>query len=162
MDKAENLKRLQGSMMFLAGVANGLDDLVGRGAPGITFRAGISAGLKSKVEKQQTDLMTSFDIMRDELKKMGIYWNFKLYKKQSEKDYYTETEDGINMKIIFTDCMVRSCQFHYGYPQKNSLCMLQHGIMCGLLQKVYGAWTGYNPIHSGENACIGMLIIKNK
>lgn len=162
MEKKQKLKRLQGSMMFLAAVANGLEELVGRGAPGITFRAGRNAGLKYKVSAKEPDLIKAFDIVRDALKDLGIHWDFELYKKQTEQNYINEGEDGTEVKVVFTNCMVRSCQFHYGYPQKNSLCMLQHGIMCGLLQKVYGSWADYDPIHSGENACIGMVIIKQK
>ena len=45
MQTTEKLKYLQGSMMFLASIANGLEELVGRGAPSVTFRAGRTVGL---------------------------------------------------------------------------------------------------------------------
>ncbi len=162
MEKAEKLKYLQGGMLFLASVANGLEDLFGRGAPGVTFRAGRTTGLNAQVSRKEDDLLKSFDVVREELLKMGIYWDFEPYKKQSEKDLIIHTEEGEQLKLVFRDCMVRSCQFHYGHPQKNSLCMLQHGIFCGLLQQIYGAWADYEPIHSGENACIGLLTVKQK
>ncbi|MFW5936564.1 MAG: hypothetical protein ACOCS6_00750 [Desulfosalsimonas sp.] len=160
MEKTDKLKYLQGGMLFLASVANGVEELVGRGAPGVTFRAGRTTGLKAPVEKKSDDLLEAFDVVRQSLLHMGIHWDFEPYKKQAETDLILNTEEGQQLKIIFRDCMVRSCQFHYGHPQKNSLCMLQHGIFCGLLQQIYGAWADYAPIHSGENACIGMLTIK--
>jgi predicted hydrocarbon binding protein len=162
MEKEDKLKYLQGGMLFLASVANGLEELFGRGSPGVTFRAGRTAGLKAQVERTETDLLGAFAALREELVRMGIRWDFEPYKKQSETDLIVHREEGKQLKIIFRDCMVRSCQFHYGHPQKNSLCMLQHGIFCGLLQQIYGAWADYTPIHSGENACIGLLTVKPK
>jgi predicted hydrocarbon binding protein len=162
MELSEKLKYVQGSMIFLASVANGLEELVGRGAPSVTFRAGRTTGLKADVARREPDLIKAFDVVRDELEKLGIRWDFETYKKKSEPELVTVTDDGMQLKLVFRECMVRSCQFCYGHPQKNSLCMLQHGIFCGLLQKINGAWADYEPIHSGENACIGMLKIKTK
>jgi predicted hydrocarbon binding protein len=162
MNAPEHLKYLQGSMIFLASVANGVEELVGRGAPSVTFRAGRNTGLKADVATREPDLLKAFDAVREELHKLGIRWVFEPYKRSNEPDLVTPTEDGMQLKLVFGDCMVRSCQFCYGHPQKNSLCMLQHGIFCGLLQKIHGAWADYEPIHSGENACIGMLNIKTK
>jgi predicted hydrocarbon binding protein len=161
MGTVEKLKCLQGSMLLLASVANGLEELVGRGASSVTFRAGRNEGLKAKIKQKETKLLKSFDVVSQELYRMGIRWDFEVYKKQSENKYFIQKKDGIEVKMVFKDCMVRSCQFHYGHPQKNSLCMLQHGIFCGLLQQITGAaWADYKPIHSGENACIGIVNIK--
>ena len=159
---ADKLKQLQGSMMFLASVANGLEDLVGRGAAGVTFRAGRKTGLKTQVPEKEHKILAAFDVVRQHLHKMGIRWDFEPYRKQSQRDFFIEVEDGIHLQLVFRNCMVRSCQFYYGHPQKSSLCMLQHGIFCGLFQQIYGAWADYDPIHSGENACIGMLRIKSR
>ncbi len=161
MATSEKVKHLQGSMMFLASIANGLEDLIGRGATGITFRAGRTAGLNAEIEQRETsDILKAFDLMRQQLRRMGIRWDFEPYKKQSQDSYFVSMGEETHLQLVFRNCMVRSCQFYYGHPQKNSLCMLQHGIFCGLFQKVYGAWADYTPIHSGENACIGLLKIK--
>ena len=160
MQTTEKLKYLQGSMMFLASIANGLEELVGRGAPSVTFRAGRTVGLKVEVAERQSDLLKAFDVVQHELHRMGIRWDFETYKKRSEQDLMTQVENETHLRLVFRNCMVRSCQFYYGHPQKSSLCMLQHGIFCGILQRVYGAWADYDPIHSGENACIGMLKVK--
>jgi predicted hydrocarbon binding protein len=160
MGTTENLKYLQGSMMFLASIANGLEELVGRGAPSVTFRAGRTVGMGVEVENKETDLIKAFDIVQKELYHMGIHWDFETYKKKSDPDLMMQEDDETHLRLVFRNCMVRSCQFYYGHPQKNSLCMLQHGLFCGILQQVYGAWADYDPIHSGENACIGMLKVK--
>jgi predicted hydrocarbon binding protein len=160
MQTSEKLKHLQGSMMFLASIANGLEELVGRGAPSVTFRAGRSVGLKVAVTEMEDDLLKAFDVVRHELLRMGIRWDFETYRKTSEPALMVRVDDETHLRLVFRNCMVRACQFYYGHPQKSSLCMLQHGIFCGILQRVYGAWADYDPIHSGENACIGMLKVK--
>ncbi len=161
MATSEKLKHLQGSMMFLASVANGLEDLIGRGATGITFRAGRTTGLNAKIEQREAnDVFKAFDLVRQQLHEMGFRWDFEPYKKQSQSSYFTLLEEETQLHLVFRNCMVRSCQFYYGHPQKNSLCMLQHGIFCGLFQQIYGVWADYEPLHSGENACIGLLKIK--
>lgn len=161
MATTETLKHLQGSMMFLASIANGLEDLVGRAAVGVTFRAGRTTGLKANVtQREESDILKAFSLIQELLHQMGIRWDFEPYKKQSQTNYFVKVEEETHLMLVFRNCMVRSCQFYYGHPQKNSLCMLQHGIFCGLFQQVYGAWADYEPIHSGENACIGILKIK--
>ncbi|MFW6325095.1 MAG: hypothetical protein ACOC0U_08545, partial [Desulfovibrionales bacterium] len=89
MDTAEKLKYLQGSMLFLASVANGVEELVGRGAPSVTFRAGRNVGLKADVSTKTADLMEAFDAVSEELHKLGIRWEFQPYKKQSEPELVT-------------------------------------------------------------------------
>ncbi len=160
MHTTEKLKRLQGSMMFLASIANGLEELVGRGAPSVTFRAGRNIGLKVAASERQADLLKAFDVVQHELHRVGIRWDFETWKSTSQGELLSRVGDETHLRLVFRDCMVRSCQFYYGHPQKSSLCMLQHGIFCGLLERVHGAWADYEPIHSGENACIGMLKIK--
>ncbi len=161
MEQNETLEFLQGNMLFLASIANGLEELVGRGAPGITFRAGRNVALQVTVQKTEKDLLKAIEVVTEEMERIGLRWDVEVYKKQSESEYITHTEEGEEIKLVFRNCMVRSCQFHYGHPQKNSLCMLNHGLFCGLLQKVYGAWSDYEFIHSGENACIGLLKVKH-
>ncbi|MFW6243757.1 MAG: hypothetical protein ACOC15_01315, partial [Desulfovibrionales bacterium] len=86
MSTPDKLKYLQGSMLFLASVANGLEELVGRGASSVTFRAGRNTGLKTAVASKETDIIKAFDGVRDELHNMGIRWEFEPFKKQSETD----------------------------------------------------------------------------
>lgn len=162
MELKEKLKHLQGNMMFLSAIANGLEALVGRGATGVTFRAGRKTGLNTVVTHKESDILKALELVGNYLYKMGIRWEFEPYKKQSEVDFFASVDGEVQLKMVFKNCMVRSCQFYYGHPQKNSLCMLQHGIFCGLFQQVYGTWVDYDPIHSGENVCIGLLKIKDR
>lgn len=157
-----SLELLQGMMLFLASIAHGLEEIVGRGAPGVTFRAGRTMALQITVSHRETDLLKSIEAVIEEMEQIGMRWDVELYKKHNEPDYLVPCDDGVEMKLVFRNCMIRSCQFYYGHPQKNSLCMLNHGLFCGLLQKIYGAWSDYECIHAGENACIGLLRVKQR
>ncbi len=160
MERNKPLELVQGSMLFLASIAHGLEELVGRGAPGITFRAGQTIALQSDIATRETDLLKAIEEVTREMERLGLRWDVEVYKKQSEPEYITEDNGEHLVKLVFGNCMVRSCQFHYGHPQRNSLCLLNHGLFCGLLQKIYGALSDYEFIHSGENACIGLLRVK--
>jgi predicted hydrocarbon binding protein len=162
MKHNEPLKHLQGLMLFLASIANGVEELVGRGAPGVTFRAGRNVAMKATVVTKEQDLLKAIEAVAGEMENMGMRWDVEIYKKESEQDYIHHDEEADTVKLVFRNCMVRSCQFHYGHPQKNSLCMLNHGLFCGLLQKIYGEFSEYEFIHSGENACIGSVKIKKR
>jgi predicted hydrocarbon binding protein len=163
MEVNEQLQRVQGQMVFLASAAHGLEKLLGRGAPSITFRAGRGAGLKVEVQQQETgDLLKALDLVWDEMCRIGMRWAFEPYKKASDAEMMTKSADGkTEMKLVFRNCMVRSALFRYGHPQKLSLCHMNHGLFCGLLEKVYGKRANLEIIHAGENACIKLLTIDN-
>ncbi|MGD9200570.1 MAG: hypothetical protein PVI26_03325, partial [Chitinispirillia bacterium] len=118
--------------------------------------------LKVNVQKKAGDLIMAINTVMDEMERIGLRWDVEVYKKHNETEFISLTEEGESVKLVFRNCMVRSCQFHYGHPQKNALCMLNHGLFCGLLQKIYNSWSDYEFIHSGENACIGLLKVKSK
>lgn len=160
MEQNKPLELVQGSMLFLGSIAHGLEELVGRGALGITFRAGRNLALKVDINATEDDLLKAIGVVCEEMERIGLRWDVEVYKKQSESEYVEQVDEESHIKLVFRNCMVRSCQFHYGHPQKNSLCMLNHGFFCGLLQKVHKAMSDYEFIHSGENACIGLLKVK--
>jgi len=136
-----------------------VEHLIGRGATSIAFRAGRNAGLQHKIDRQEKDLLKAIDVVQEEVHKV-MHWRCRPYKKKSESGYIEEDEDHEMLKLVFSNCLTRSCQLIYGYPQKSSLCQLNHGVFCGLMQQVYGAMATYEFIHSGENACIGMLKVR--
>jgi hypothetical protein len=163
MENKEVLELVQGNMLFLAAIGHAGEDLVGRGAASITFRAGRATGLKRKVEKKEpTDLLKAISVVREEIYRAGLDWDMEPYKKKDERDFISEDEENYRLKLVFKSCLVRSCQFIYGHPQKTSLCLVNHGLFCGLLQQVHGAFSDYEFIHSGENACIGLVKVRKR
>ena len=160
MNNKEQLQRIQGAMVFLAAGANGLEVLLGRGAASITFRAGRMTGLKADVERTEQDIFKALDGVWDEMCKIGMRWPFEPYKKETATQLITTDHDGNQrMQLVFRNCMVRSALFRYGHPQKLSLCHMNHGLFCGLLEKICGSRCNLEIDHAGENACLKTLTI---
>lgn len=160
MDRSEQLQRVQGLMVFLSAGAHGLEVLLGRGAAAITFRAGRAAGLRADVARKETDLPKALDAVWEEMCKIGMRWPFEPYKKAADSELVTQDSDGNRkMQLVFRNCMVRSSLFRYGHPQKLSLCHMNHGLFCGLLEHVCGSRCNLEIDHAGENACIKTLTL---
>lgn len=160
MSEREQLQQLQGLMVFLSSGANGLEELLGRGAPSITYRAGRSTGLKAPIERQEKeDIIKALDCVWNEMCRIGMRWAFEPYKRAAEPQLITHEEGKTKLKLVFRNCMVRSSLFRYGHPQRLSLCLMNHGLFCGLLENIYGARANLDILHAGENACIKLLTV---
>jgi hypothetical protein len=146
-------------MVFLGSAANGLEELLGRGAGSITYRAGRSTGLKQSVEVSgEEDLDRALEHVWDEMCRIGMRWAFEPYARQGQP-LRVETDGKVTMHLVFRNCMVRSSLFRYGHPQKLSLCMMNHGLFCGLLQRIHGRPADLEILHAGENACLKLLTV---
>jgi hypothetical protein len=154
------LEHLQGLMVFLGSAANGLEELLGRGAGSVTFRAGRMTGLRTEVEaSEQGDLLTALDLVWDEMCRIGMRWAFEPYKRNGEPKLITQKDGKLQVELVFRNCMVRSSLFRYGHPQRLSLCLMNHGLFCGLVEKIYGQPADLEIIHAGENACLKLLTV---
>jgi len=149
-------------MVFLASAANGLEDILGRGAPSITYRAGRSTGLKIETKgEKEGDLLKALDRVWDEMCGIGMRWAFEPYCKEGETQI-VEEDGQLKLQLVFRNCMVRCALFRYGHPQRLSLCMMNHGLFCGLLEKITGQRANLEIIHAGENACLKLLTVGKK
>ena len=63
------------------------------------------------------------------------------------------------LKLVFRHCMVRCALFRYSHEQKQSLCMMNHGMFCGYLQNVLGKRAELLIVHAGQSACLKELVI---
>jgi hypothetical protein len=147
-------------MVFLSSGAHGLEQILGRGAGGITLRAGRATGLKAGVKtEEKEDLLKALDAVWDEMCRIGMRWPFEPYKRESDADLIVDDGETLKLHLVFRHCMVRCSLFRYGHPQKLSLCMMNHGLFCGLLEKIYGKRANLDIIHAGENACYKLLTV---
>jgi hypothetical protein len=87
-------------------------------------------------------------------------WAFEPYKRDEEDQLITEENGEIKLKLVFRNCLVRNSLFRYGHPQKLSLCLMNHGLFCGLVEKIYGGRATLDIIHAGENACLKLLTVR--
>lgn len=160
MEVSEKQGELQGLLVFMASLSHAMEKVLGRGASPITFRAGRNIGLKSDVETKSTDVTEALNLVGKELLKRGINWEFELWKPASSSSYFYTVDEKEAAKLVFRNCMIRCSLFRYSHEQKTSLCMMNHGLFCGFLQKITGKRATLDIIHAGENACIKELTLQ--
>jgi predicted hydrocarbon binding protein len=160
MGPSETKDELQGLLVVMASLSHGLEQVLGRGADTVTFRAGKTVGLKSGVPKQESDILTALGTVGEALRASGIEWPFEAWKPASASSFIYEKDGKKAVKLVFRNCMVRCALFRYGHEQKQSLCMMNHGLFCGYVQKITGKRAELDILHAGENACLKELLLQ--
>jgi predicted hydrocarbon binding protein len=159
MSVTESRDELQGLLVVMASLSHGLEQVLGRGAETVTFRAGRTVGGKGGAGQPESDLLAALAKMAAALKASGIEWPFEVWKPASAASFVYEKEGKRAVKLVFRNCMVRCALFRYGHEQKQSLCMMNHGFFCGYVQKFTGKRAELEILHAGENACLKELLL---
>jgi predicted hydrocarbon binding protein len=162
MQSAQQLEELQGLLVFMASLAHGLEATLGRGASTITFGAGRKLGLRSAAGKTSSEVHQALALVRESLLADGIDWPFELYKRQDQEAYFYEKDGQAAVQLVFRHCMVRCALLRYAHEQKQSLCMMNHGLFCGYLQKILGRRATLEILHAGESACLKELLVSER
>ena len=131
MGQEEMKNELEGLLMLMASLSHGLEQVLGRTAATVTSRAGRTVGLKAEIKRKETDLMAAIEVVQHELKEKGIIWPCEPWKPAKESDYWYDKNGKKAMKLVFRNCMVRCALFRYSHEQRQSLCMMNHGLFCG-------------------------------
>ncbi len=148
---------LQGLLVVMVSLSHGLEQVLGRGAETVTFRAGKTVGLKSGASGQESDILAALARVGEALKASGVEWPFEAWKPAAEPSFVYQKDGKQAVKLVFRNCMVRCALFRYGHEQKQSLCMMNHGFFCGYVQKLTGKRAELDILHAGENACLKEL-----
>jgi predicted hydrocarbon binding protein len=159
MGIAESRDELQGLLVVMASLSHGLEQVLGRGAETVTFRAGRTVGLKNGKAEAEGDLLAALRKVAEALKAGGIEWPFEVWKPAGAESFVYDKGGKQAVKLVFRNCMVRCALFRYGHEQKQSLCMMNHGFFCGYVQKFTGKRAELDILHAGENACLKELLL---
>jgi predicted hydrocarbon binding protein len=160
MGLIETKDELQGLLVVMGSLSHGLEKVLGRGAETVTFRAGRTVGLKSAINQKEEDVLAALPKVAEALRAQGIEWAFEAWKPASASGFLYEKDGKQAVKLVFRNCMVRCSLFRYGHEQKQSLCMMNHGLFCGYVQKITGKRAELDIVHAGENACLKELLLQ--
>lgn len=165
MQAIESVEReratLQETMSFLAALAANVELSLGRPANAMAFVAGKKLGSRFAADSPKTkDLETALDHVRKVLHDNDCLWHFETWKPKSQADMVTATKDGLEISVVFRDCMIRQSLFRYGHVQKGSLCYMMYGFFSGALEAIMGCKSELDVVHAGQNACLKRLKIK--
>lgn len=150
---------MHGLMVFVGSLSYGLEQVLGRGAGALNYRAGRNVGVKGNVEKQTSDLIEALDLLNKELHRRGIDWGIQPFKPEADAQYEYEVNGQRAVKLVFHNCLVRCSLFRFAHDQKQSLCQMEMGLLCGVMQKILGKKVDLRVIHAGENACLKELLV---
>lgn len=155
-------RELQEDMTFLVAMAAGMEQIVGRGASGMSFAAGRSLGKQFSASARKTqDIHEALEEIRRVLSSNHCLWGFEPYQPKAQSALVVTGEGGDQeMLLVFTDCMIRQALFRYGHSQKNSLCTMMYGFFSGALEEIMGRRTDLEIVHAGQNACLKRLRIR--
>jgi predicted hydrocarbon binding protein len=156
--KKELRDELEGLLLVMASLSHGLEHVLGRGAATVTFRAGRTIGLKADTKNKDTNLISALDLVAQELREKGIIWPFEPWKPAHNNEFFYDKNGRQAIKLVFRNCMVRCALFRYSHEQRQSLCMMNHGLFCGYVQKITGKRADLEIIHAGESACLKELV----
>jgi predicted hydrocarbon binding protein len=159
---AHRRRELQETMGFLAALASGMEQQLGRGASGMSFAAGRTLGRQFAAQAEKTaDPLVAIAEVRRVLQANHFMWGFEPYQPEGQGSPVTVGADGATeVQLIFRDCMIRQSLFCFGHPQRGSLCTTMYGFFSGALETVMGCKVELEIIHAGENACLKRLRIR--
>jgi len=152
-------RELQEAMSFLAALASGMEQQLGRGATGMCFAAGRSLGRQFAAQARKTaDPLEALGEVRRVLEANHFMWGFEPFQPKSQAALVqADAGGGRQMLLVFRDCMIRQALFCFGHPQRGSLCTTMYGFFSGALETIMGCKAELEIIHSGENACLKRL-----
>jgi predicted hydrocarbon binding protein len=152
-------RELQQVMNLLGAISSGLEQVVGRGAAGMSFTAGRTLGRQfSEGARRTADLEEALVEVRRVLQDNDCLWGFEVFRPQAQASAVTHASDGASeVQLVFRDCMIRQALLGYGHPQRGSLCTMMYGFFSGALENIMGRRAELQIVHAGENACLKRL-----
>jgi predicted hydrocarbon binding protein len=155
-------RELQEAMSFLAALASGMEQLVGRGAAGMSFTAGRTLGKQFAEKASKTaDLLEALGEVRRVLAANDCLWGFEPFQPKAQAELVVTSADGTpELMLVFRDCMIRQALFRFGHAQQGSLCSMMYGFFSGALEAITGRKAELEIVHAGENACLKRLRLR--
>lgn len=152
---------LQEAMVFLGGMAGGLEQAIGESANGISYLAGVNLGKKLSEGAPRADSVEeALSAVREVLHDNNYLWLFEPFQTHDRPTLVVQGENGEEeVMLVFRDCMIRQSLFCFGHAQKGSLCNMMFGFFAGALQNIMGRESSLEIIHAGENACYKRLLV---
>ena len=162
-DLARQRAVLQQAMNFAPAVSCGIEELLGRSANSMTFVAGRKLGKRLTETVERTDdIFEALEATKRVLSENQCFWNFEPFKPSTAAETVVKTADGgTEILLVFRDCMIRQSLFRFGHPQQGSLCSMMYGFFSGALENIMGKKAVLEILHTGENACLKKLKLKD-
>jgi predicted hydrocarbon binding protein len=149
---------LHGLMKLNGLIIRSLEEVAGRGANAVTYRAGRKYGHEvakyfQKMENIEEALKELSDILRGQ-------FTIEIWKPADKPSYIIEEDGSTFIYLVFHDCIVRQTLRRNGQPQGGPLCQTLYGYVVGAIEEITGRKAKLEIVHTGPNACLKKLILQ--
>ncbi|NLZ29194.1 MAG: L-2-amino-thiazoline-4-carboxylic acid hydrolase [Methanomicrobiales archaeon] len=149
---------LHGVMKLNGLIIRSLEEIAGRGANAVTYRAGKKFGHEiAKYFQKREDVEGALRELSDLLR--GQY-TFEIWKPEDEETFIIEENGETFIYLVFHDCIVRQTLRRNGLEQGGPLCQTLYGYVVGAIEEITGRKARLEIVHTGPNACLKKLILK--
>ena len=149
---------LHGLMKLNGLIIRSLEEIAGRGANAVTYRAGRKYG------HEVAKYFRKIEDVEEALKELSYIlhgqYTIEIWK-PADKDRYIIQENGSTfIYLVFHDCIVRQTLRRNGQPQGGPLCLTLFGYVVGAIEEITGRKAKLEIVHTGPNACLKKLILQ--
>ncbi|HDR72566.1 MAG TPA: hydrocarbon binding protein (contains V4R domain) [Methanoculleus sp.] len=156
---AEELEQTLHGLMQLNGyIIKSLEEIAGRGANAVTYRAGKKFGHEVAKYFEKKDNVE--DALRELSYILHGQYTFEPWKPSDRDEYIVEENGSTFIYLVFHDCIVRQSCRRIGQEQGGPLCQTLCGYVVGAVEEITGKRGKLEIIHTGPNACLKKLILK--
>ncbi len=149
---------LHGVMKLNGLVIRSLEEIAGRGANAVTYRAGKKFGHEvAKYFQKREDVEGALHELSDLLR--GQY-SFEVWKPEDKETFIIEENGETFIYLVFHDCIVRQTLRRNGLDQGGPLCQTLFGYVVGAIEEITGRKAKLEIVHTGPNACLKKLVLK--
>jgi predicted hydrocarbon binding protein len=156
---AEELEQTLHGLMQLNGyIIKSLEEIAGRGANAVTYRAGKKFGHEVAKYFQKRDSVE--EALRELSYILHGQYSFEPWKPSDKENYIVDEDGSTFIYLVFHDCIVRQTLRRNGQVQAGPLCQTLCGYVVGAVEEITGRRGKLEIIHTGPNACLKKLILK--
>jgi predicted hydrocarbon binding protein len=158
-ESRENLmKAIDGLMLLNGNIIKSLEEIAGRGANAIAYRAGKKSG--HETAKDQHKGVTVEEALHDISVLLEGQYTFDLWKPGESEDFVLR-EDGSSFSyLVFHDCIVRKTLKRTCQEPGGPLCQTVCGYVIGAVEEMTGKRGMMEILHTGADSCIKKLTLK--
>ena len=157
------VEKFQKVAYFLAALAHGAENNLGKGVNSVCTLAGKKFGREAVQQSaQSTEPLKALECLVKALEERGLFWEIEPFPGDDGQLIHQEGNEK-KMRLVFRTCMVRNSLFLYAHEQKQSLCYMAHGVFAGAMEKVMpGCSVKLEIVQACPNACLKEMIWEEK
>jgi predicted hydrocarbon binding protein len=138
-------------------IIRSLEEIAGRGANAVTYRAG------KKFGHEVAKYFRKIDNVEEALEELSHIlhgqYTFEAWKPADKSSYVIQENETTFIYLVFHDCIVRQTLRRNGQDQGGPLCQTLFGYVVGAIEEITGKKAKLEIVHTGPNACLKKLIL---